>query len=183
MPSMASAAQLATASPEAPAAPVKKSGRKGLILGILVVLLAGGGGGSAWFLLSKSKSKAEPVEGEAAEKDAHGAGEVPAPAAYLALDPAFVVNLEDPVAPRYLQAEVQLMARDAHALDVAKLHVPRIRNALLMLFGQQKPADLVSREGKEKLQLAALAEVQKVMKIETGKPVIEAVYFTSFVMQ
>lgn len=172
---MASAANIA-ASPEAPA-PAKKS-KKGLIIGVLVLLLAAGGG-AAWFFLGKSKAEAEHGEdGAAADAKA-----VLAPAVYLALDPAFVVNLEDPVAPRYLQAEIQIMARDALAMESAKAHLPRIRNALLMLLGQQKPADLVSREGKEKLQLAALAEVQKVLQAETGKPVVEAVYFTSFVMQ
>lgn len=174
---MASAANIATASPEAAAAPAKKSGRMGLILVILVVLLAGGGG-AAWYFMSKAKA-----DEAAAAKDAERAPKVLAPAVYLALDPAFVVNLEDPIAPRYLQAEVQLMTRDALVLDTIKLHVPRIRNALLMLFGQQKPDALVSREGKEKLQLAALAEVQKVLQVETGKPLVEAVYFTSFVMQ
>lgn len=171
---MASAANIA-ASPEAPA-PAKKS-KKGLIIGVLVALLAAGGG-AAWFFLGKSKSEHAQAEKEAADVAA-----VPAPAVYLALDPAFVVNLEDPVAPRYLQVEVQIMARDALAIEAAKVHLPRIRNALLMLLGQQKPADLATREGKEKLQLAALAEVQKVLTAETGKPVVEAVYFTSFVMQ
>lgn len=171
---MASAANIA-ASPEA--APAKKS-KLGLIIGLVVMLLAGGGG-AAWFFLGKSKSEDAHGEGKAAAE----AAAVPAPAVYLALDPAFVVNLEDPVAPRYLQAEVQIMARDALAMDAAKAHLPRIRNALLMLLGQQKPADLSTREGKEKLQLAALAEIQKVLKAETGKPVVEAVYFTSFVMQ
>lgn len=174
---MASAANIA-ASPEANATPAKKSGRMGLIIGILVLLLAGGGG-AAFFFLGKSKSADEHGEGA---KGAH-AEAAPAPAVYLPLEPAFVVNLEDPASSRYLQAEVQLMSRDPLAMEAAKVHMPRIRNALLMLFGQQKPEDLVSREGKEKLQLAALAEVQKVLQAETGKPVVEAVYFTSFVMQ
>ncbi|MND09812.1 flagellar basal body-associated protein FliL [compost metagenome] len=52
-----------------------------------------------------------------------------------------------------------------------------------MLFGAQKPADITTREGKEKLQADVLAEMQKIMKEETGKPSVDAVYFTSFVMQ
>lgn len=173
---MASAAPTAeTATPPAAAAP---KSRKGLLIGVAVAVLAAAGGGG-YFMFGKSKADA-----------AHGApasGGEPAAAAgaasYLALDPAFVVNLEDPEAPRYLQADVQVMSRDAAALETVKAHLPRIRNSLLMLFGQQKPSDLATRAGKEKLLAAALAEIQKVMQAETGKPVVEAAYFTSFVMQ
>ncbi len=163
-----------------------KSGRFGIgmLLGVALFSVAGAGG-AAYFVLGKSKA-GDDAHGESAQGSEHGGDEhgAPAsPASYLALDPAFVVNLESPEEPHYLQAEVQLMARDAHALDLAKAHFPHIRNSLLMLFGQQKPADIATRAGKEKLQQAALAEVQKVLEAETGKPVVEAVYFTSFVMQ
>jgi len=172
---------MASAAPTADNAPAdvpakKKSGRKGLILGVLVLLLAAGGG-ATWMFVLKPKAEAE----HAASAEAEVA--LPAPAVYLPLDPAFVVNLDDPYAAHYLQAEVQLMARDPIGLETARAQMPRIRNSLLMLFGQQKPTDLSTREGKERLQTAALAEVQKVMQSETGKPVVEAVYFTSFVMQ
>lgn len=177
---MSSAAETATP-------PAAKGGRFGIgmLLGVALFSVAGAGG-AAYFVLGGKK--ADAAHGESAHGDEHGGGggghEGPAsPATYLALDPAFVVNLESADETRYLQAEVQLMGRDAHALEAAKVHVPRIRNSLLMLFGQQKPEDIANRAGKEKLQQAALAEVQKVLQAETGKPVVEAVYFTSFVMQ
>lgn len=155
-----------------------------MLLGVALFSVAGAGG-AAYFVLGGKKADASHAQ---AAGDEHGGGggghDAPAsPATYLALDPPFVVNLESPDETRYLQAEVQLMGRDSHALDAAKVHVPRIRNSLLMLFGQQKPEDIATRAGKEKLQQAALAEVQKVLQAETGKPVVEAVYFTSFVMQ
>ena len=41
-----------------------------------------------------------------------------------------------------------------------------------------------SREGKEKLRAAALEAIRKIVAAEGGKPEeLEAVYFTSFVMQ
>lgn len=174
--------------PSAPSAP-KAGGRFGIgtLLGVALVCTAGAGG-AAYLVLGKSAAKAgeheDAAHAEGAEGEAHeGGDQPPAQAAYLGLEPAFIVNLESGEEAHYLQAEVQLMARDAHALDMAKVHVPLLRNTLLMLFGQQKPADLATRAGKEKLQQAALAEVQKVLTVETGKPVVEAVYFTSFVMQ
>jgi flagellar FliL protein len=61
--------------------------------------------------------------------------------------------------------------------------MPRIRNNLLMLFSAQRCADVRDRAGREKLQAAALKEVQDVLQAETGKPGVEALYFTSFVTQ
>ena len=82
-----------------------------------------------------------------------------------------------------VQVQVEAMTRDPLASEAVKAQAPRIRSALLMLFGAAKPADLTTREGKEKLQADVLAEMQKIMKEETGKPAVDAVYFTSFVMQ
>ena len=175
----------------APTAPAAKAGGRfgvGMLLGVAIVCSALAGGGAYVFSGKSAPKKGEhgdAAHGQAAEGESHEEeGEhAAAPASYLGLDPAFVVNLESGDEAHYLQAEVQLMARDAHALEAAKVHVPMLRNTLLLLFGQQKPADLATRAGKEKLQQAALAEVQRVLKAETGKPIVEAVYFTSFVMQ
>lgn len=175
---MASAAPTDTETASPAAAPAPKRG-VGMMLA-MVLLSTLGAGGAAYFVVGKSK----PHEEEEAKKKEEAEGPVlPAPASYLALDPAFIVNLESADEARYLQVEVQLMSRDAIALEAAKVHLPLIRNSLVMLFGQQVPSDLASRSGKEHLQQAALAEVQKVLQAETGKPVVEAVYFTSFVMQ
>lgn len=172
-----------TVSPS-PEKPVKGKGGMGMMLAAVVLSVAASGGVS--FFMAR---KAAPAEDEAAhEATGHEAEESgheapPAAAHYLALEPAFVVNLEDPELPRFLQTEIQVMSRDAGTLETVKSQLPRIRNSILMLLGQQRPADLVTRSGKEKLQADVLAEVQKVMQEETGKPAVEAVYFTSFVMQ
>ena len=160
-------------------APAAKGGRFGIgmLLGVALLAVAGAGG-TAYFVLGKVRS----ADAQAALKQ-ESAPHPGAPAAYLALEPAFVVNLESSGEQRYLQVDVQLMARDLMALDAAGQHLPLIRNSLLMLLGQQNPDDLSTRAGKEALQKTALAEVRKVLQAETGKPVVEALYFTSFVMQ
>jgi flagellar FliL protein len=162
---------------QALAPPAKKS--NALLYVIAVLLLAGGGGGTYWFM----------SQGKVAAASEHGAAAAEAPASskpvaiYLALTPAFVVNLEDSEAMRYMQVDLEVMARNQKAIEDAKNHMPRIRNALLLLFGQQHAFDLSSRAGKEALQAKALAEIQRVLKDETGSPGIEAVYFSSFVIQ
>lgn len=163
-----------------------KAGKPWLMIVIAIVLtIIVSVGGS--FLLMRHlidgiKPSAEAGEGEGAEH-AEEKAEPKAPPNYVPLDPAFVVNLDAPGETRFLQVQVQLMARDPKATEVVKLHEPQLRNTLLLLFSQQKPADVASRAGVEKLQTAALAEVQRVLTSETGKPTIEALYFTSFVAQ
>jgi len=102
---------------------------------------------------------------------------------FLALDPPFIVNFQDTVATRFLQISVQLMAHDQKALDAAKASEPAVRNALVMLFSSQEAKALASREGKEKLRADTLAEIQKIVGERAKGATLEAVYFTSFVMQ
>lgn len=166
-----------TEAPAAAAAPHPARRRRIVIAAAAVGLAAAAAGGAAWFFM--------PAEGDATE----AAAEAPAPPSssappqYLALSPAFVVNLSDTETMRYLQVDIEVMARDAAVLDAVKAHLPIIRNDLLLLMGQQKSADLETREGKEKLQAAALAEVQRILTEQTGKAGVEALYFTSLVMQ
>ena len=72
---------------------------------------------------------------------------------------------------------------DPAMLDLLKEHSPALRNNLVILFSSQDPARLSSREGKEKLRAEVLAETKMVMKEAAGNDDIDAVYFTSFVMQ
>ncbi|EIT70241.1 MULTISPECIES: flagellar basal body-associated FliL family protein [Hydrocarboniphaga] len=184
----------AATTPAASAPPAKKGGLLPMLL--CAVVAAGGAGGGVWFMTqSKAKPAAHAEEGDgekaAAEEqessghgDEHGkTGSAEGAAQYLPLTPAIVVNLNDDVTMRYLQVDIELMARSNAAIDAATLHMPRIRNTLMLLFTQQQFEDIVTREGKEKLQKDALAAVQAVLKEETGKPRIDALYFTNFVMQ
>jgi flagellar FliL protein len=138
------------------------------------LLLAGGVG--SFFLLQGGDKKQ-------AKTDAHKES-VKMPALYVALDPPFVVNFDAGAGARFLQITVQLMTRDAHMAEFAKAHEPVIRNDLLLLFGNQKVEEVSTRDGKEKLRAAALEAVRKIIATEGGKPEeLEALYFTSFVMQ
>ena len=165
-------AQATVATPEA-AAPAAKRSKKLLFIVIGVVVLAAAGGGAALFM-SKDKAAAKAPPKEA----------VRAAALYLAMDPPFVVNFQAEEAVRYLQVTVQLMTREQETLDFLKSHDPIIRNDLLMLFGSQLYPTISSVQGKEDLRGKALDTVRKAVAAEGGKPdKVEAVYFTSFVIQ
>ncbi|WRL52600.1 flagellar basal body-associated FliL family protein [Luteimonas sp. R10] len=152
--------------------PPPKKGHKRLVLILVAVaMLAAAGAGVAWMLLGRDAA-AEP------------AAALPAPAQYFPLAPPFVVNLAGPAgSPRYLQVEVQLMSRDPVAFAQLQQHAPAIRARLLMLFAQQTSTGIADRAGRERLQAAALAEVQQLLEAETGHPGADALLFTSFVTQ
>lgn len=157
--------------------PAAKPRRSMLATVLIAVIAAGGAGGAVWYF-TQGHADAAPAKAKAA------APATPAPAQYFALDPAFVVNLSGRLdGPRYLQVEVQLMTRDPEALPALQTHAPAIRARLLMLFSQVEPEQIADRAGKEKLQAAALAEVQKLMMAETGKKTADDLLFTSFVTQ
>ncbi len=145
-----------------------------IIIGAVVLL--GGGAGGAWFMLQGKQG------GEAAAE--HPPEPVRLPAVYVPLDPPFVLNFEAGSGARFLQVAAQLMTRDPAVAELAKVHMPAIRNDLLLLLGNQQVDVVATREGKEALRLQALDAVRKIIAAEGGKAdAIEALYFTSFVMQ
>lgn len=161
----------APAAASATAASKKKTGgaRKWLWI-IVACLVIGGSGGGWWWWQARNAPVPEKTVGKL-------------PAQYFAIEPAFVVNLADQEAVRYLQADVQLMTRDVDTRAALELHAPAIRNRLLLLFSQQSAAQLTQRSAKERLQEKALAEVTQVLKAESAPAKVEAVLFTSLVTQ
>lgn len=107
----------------------------------------------------------------------------PPPAIYYPLKPPIIVNFSVRGRQRYLQAELTLMTRENDVISAIELHQPMIRNALVLLIGGQSYAEIQTAEGKELLRQQCLQEIQRLLEQETGKPGIEQVLFTNFVMQ
>ncbi|HMA12474.1 MAG TPA: flagellar basal body-associated FliL family protein [Steroidobacteraceae bacterium] len=181
--------------PAAAAAAPAKSRKKLLLVIIAAVVLLGGGGAGAWFFLHKPADEsaedggksAKNEKGDKAEKGKKGKkkeSEPKLPAQFVGLDPPFVVNFEPGASARFLQITAQLMTRDPHMKEFLEANNPIIRNDLLLLFGNRHVEEVATHEGKEKLRADALQAVRKIVKEEGGEPEeVEAVYFTSFVMQ
>lgn len=142
--------------------------------------------GSVFFLMKSMLAQLPAGPGAATSADAKHApakDDKPKSSFYAPLDPAFVVNFEDGGRMRYLQLTIEVLTTDEAVKEDIKKHMPLIRNNLVMLLSGQTPAGLAGREGKERLRHEALAEVRRIMEQQTGKPVVEDLYFTSFVMQ
>jgi len=112
-----------------------------------------------------------------------GKKDEPVTTTYLPLDPPFVVNFESTQEARFLQVSMEVMAHEPSAIEDVKKHMPAIRNSLVLLLSSQNQKTLITLEGKEKVRAAALTAIQKILQEQTGKPGVEAVYFTGFVMQ
>jgi len=76
------------------------------------------------------------------------------------------------------------MTRDPQTVELLHANDPAVRNDLLLLFGNQRYDVIATREGKETLRKQALDVARHVVEQAGGKADrVEAVYFTSFVMQ
>ncbi len=132
----------APAPDKAPAEPTpikKKRSRLPLIAGI-VLLLAGAGGGAVWHLMQAEGAPAGGAETKAA------AGKP----IFVTLDP-FTVNLAEEGGDHYLQVGIVYQVSDDRTGDAIKLHMPILRNRLLLLLSAKRPSELVTADGKKKL--------------------------------
>jgi flagellar FliL protein len=154
--------------------------KKIILLSLLaVVLVAGAVVGTLFFTGAfSSKAAAGAGDGAAAEpKEPKG------PPIYVSLDPSFTVTFGDAAHAQFLEVKLDVMTRDPEVQKTIETNMPAVRNGLVMLFSSQRADELQSREGKEKLRGAALKEIQGIVQGYTGKPGVEQVFFTSFLMQ
>ncbi|MEJ1376525.1 MAG: flagellar basal body-associated FliL family protein [Candidatus Sedimenticola sp. (ex Thyasira tokunagai)] len=158
----------------------KASGSKKMIIlmavGGLLLLLTGVG--ISYFLFAGGEPSAEG--GEEAEEEVV---EAPTPAIYHALKPEFTVNLPPGGKARMMQLNIQVMSRDQSVIDLVAANDPMVRHTLLNIFGSQDSEKLRDRKGKEALQTEILNSLNKIVKEQEGTGEVEAVFFTSFVMQ
>jgi flagellar FliL protein len=166
----------APAEGEEPAEAGKSKGGKKLILILAAAVVLVGGGVAAWLMLG---GKHDPKEAKAKVESKEVL-----PPRYITIDPPFVVNFEAQSAVRFLQVSVGIMTREPELEKLLKDNDPRMRNDLLLILGNQSYETLSSLAGKEELRKRCLEAVRTIVKELSGDPTkVEALYFTSFVMQ
>jgi flagellar FliL protein len=163
--------------PAANVQPIKPK-KKGKLLWIVIAVVVIAGGAGAWFAFKPAAAQPDGATAAAKPAAPHSAP------IYYKFDPAFVVNFGGEGSARYLQVTVEAMSRDAAVMESLKNFEPAVRNDLVMLYSGQDNATLMTVEGKEKLRDATLGIIRKVLDSEGGNGKgLEAVYFTSFVIQ
>ncbi|MEN2396165.1 flagellar basal body-associated protein FliL [Pseudomonas halotolerans] len=155
--------------------PATKGKLKLIILIVVGLLLAiGVSVGATWYFMHNAQSKPAVVEAAPVGKQ---------PAIFEPMAPAFVANYTQNGRQRYMQVSITLLGRNQADLEALRVHMPLIRNNLVMLFSGQNFDTLATPVGQEMLRQKATASVQEVAQKELGKVVIEQLLFTNFVLQ
>jgi flagellar protein FliL len=164
--------------------PAASGSKKTIIIAALVgLLLIGVSVGATLFFLGGGKTAEEGVVAEESKASESKDKLLPKKALYLPLE-TMVVNFADPKPARYLQVDIQLMAYDQEVLTAVEENIPVVRNDILVLLGSQSYDAINNREGKEALRGQIVGAVNKIVMQNAGvKKKLQAVYFTSFVMQ
>jgi len=132
--------------------------KKGLLIIAIVglVVLLAGGSGAAWFFMSKGK------EDHAAEAEKP---KPKSPPVFVTLEP-FVVNLAGEV-QHYLQVGIDLKVAEPAVGDQIKVHLPEIRNGVLLLLSSKNVEELGTLDGKNRLRAEIRSAVNRPLGIET----------------
>ena len=154
-------------------------GKKKLILFGVIGLVLLGAGIFAGPLVMNMISPPEEVAEEDSQKSDKAKPEL-----FASLHPPLIVNFKDALGdPHYMQITMEVMARDQAVIDAVKAHIPVIRNGLILLYGASVYEEVITTEGKEKMLEDGLRKVQELMSTRTDEGNIEALYFTSLVIQ
>ncbi|WP_038892772.1 flagellar basal body-associated protein FliL [Vibrio campbellii] len=156
-------------------APKGKS--KLLIIIIAVVVLLLGGGAAAFFLMGSD----EPAQ--AAQAEQTQAQTAAAPIAYVNIAQPFIFNVTGDRRDRLVQIKAQLMVRGSENEQLARYHSPLIESSLLSTFASATVEQLRLPTGRVELRDRASDDIKAALNAAVGKPVIEKVLFTDFVIQ
>ncbi|MBA4141898.1 MAG: flagellar basal body-associated protein FliL [Nitrosospira sp.] len=143
-------------------------GKRVLVIALCVLLAAAGGGGATWYFTR--------TEGAMTHS------EKPKPPIFLSLD-TFTVNLQSEHSDQHLQTSLTLKVEDDRTVELIKLHMPEVRNRILLLLSSKAALQIATIEGKRKLASELTAEINQ--PFTEGRPgqSVESVLFTSFVIQ
>lgn len=115
---------------------------------------------------------------------AAGGGGGPTP--FIPLNPPIVVNIIDGDRIRHMQVMIEMHVKDFENSEITNainLHKGPIRHELILLLSTQDISTVSSALGKEDLRKEALSLIQNKFKELAGKPLIDNLYFTNFIIQ
>jgi flagellar protein FliL len=82
---------------------------------------------------------------------------------YIDIKPPLIVNYGGAGKMRYIKAEISLRTESMEGAMEITHHLPLIRDKLISILSQQTEEAVATADGKEKLRLFALTEVNKVL--------------------
>ncbi|OOG22021.1 flagellar basal body rod protein [Thioalkalivibrio denitrificans] len=102
---------------------------------------------------------------------------------YVALSAPVVVNLANPQRATYLQIAADLQVESETDKEVVNSHMPVIRDTLIMVFSGREPSEVREAANREALREEALVALREALQARSGRPAVNAIYFSSFLVQ
>lgn len=134
----------------------------------------------AWIALLLALSL--PLTAQASEDKEAKEGAAPV-VSYVTLVPALVGNFGEGPKLKFYKADLSLRVTGADVEAKVKHHEPLIRNQLVMLFSQQTEQAMAAPGARETLRAEALKQVQEILTLEEGKPLVEDLLFNNLIIQ
>jgi len=155
----------------------KNSPLKIILLALAAVILVGGSVAGTLFYTGFFDDKKDGKDTEQAKL------EELKQTIYLPLEPEFIVNFNNEEAVSYVQIEMTLMSRNQFYIDQITNHMPAIRHEILLILSGQQYSELRTSAGKENLRTEILKKIKEIIGQGESVAGVEAVYFSSFIMQ
>ncbi len=152
-------------------------GKSKLLIIIAVVVLLLGGGAATYFIMGSDDSA------QSSDSNLLRSNSVDSEISYVNLAQPFVFNVTGDGRSRLVQIKTQLMVRGSENEQLARYHSPLIESTLLSTFASATVEQLRSPRGRVDLRDRASDDIKAALNVAVGKPVIEKVLFTDFVIQ
>jgi flagellar FliL protein len=117
----------------------------------------------------------EPAEGEPVDETIN----------YVTVTPTLILNIGKSQGGRfaYLKTDVALSVKGPAGKAAVEAHMPAVKNILVMGVSGQDEAAVNTAEGREHIRQELAKAIQEFLVEETGKPYVEEVMFTNFIVQ
>ena len=101
--------------------------------------------------------------------------------AYYGFEPDIVTNY---IAVKkklgFVRLTVELMIEGSSNIDIVEHHSPLLRDAIINIVGKQPEDKIKSMTGRQEIRKQCESEVRRLLKKETGKPLVKKMLFTQW---
>lgn len=149
-----------------------KKSKKNLIIILISFLVLAIGAGVGYYMFTQKHKTTKPEAKVETDK----------PPIFIPLE-SFTVNLQPYPSEQYLQISMTLQIKESSDEELLKSHMPEIRNRIILLLSNKQASEIASNEGKRILINEILERIKSPFSGSTPPQKINAVFFTSFIIQ
>lgn len=104
---------------------------------------------------------------------------------YVTVTPTLILNIGKSQSGRfaYLKTDVAISVKGAAGKAIIEAHTPAVKNILVLGVSGQDESTVNTAEGREQIRLDLAKAIQEFLLEEAGKPYVEELMFTNFIVQ